>query len=78
MPEVSDGRDWTAAMSVAGKTRSPAPRDGDAGLMATIPDYGCAGASDGATERGGCEGPKLAEPPGPPGPPWKPAAGPWP
>ena len=24
MPQVSDGRDWTAAVSVAGKTRSPA------------------------------------------------------
>ncbi len=35
----------------------------------TMTGYGCAGASDGATDCGGCEGPKLAEPPGPPGPP---------
>ena len=58
------------------KNRSPAPHSGDAGLM-TMTGYGCAGASDGATDCGGCEGPRLAEPPGPPGPPWKPAPWPW-
>jgi hypothetical protein len=35
--------------------------------------YGCAGANDGATDCGSCDGPAS---PGPPGPVWKPEPGP--
>jgi hypothetical protein len=80
MPQVSSGRDRaTAVRSLrdpsAGGAKLGARRPmRDAGLMAMVmlgdfgvSGYGCAGASEGATDSGMCDGP------GPPNPPWNPA-----
>jgi hypothetical protein len=66
----ADGNGATPRLSCHGA--GPEILDGE-----RITDYGCAGASEGATDSGGCDGPKLAAPPGPPGPPWKPEPGTW-